>query len=65
AMIAYLLLRLTQIMSHSKLSLQQIARKVSLNLTSRRSLLELFNDPPERKKADLLQNQGSLELGYV
>ena len=59
AMIAYLLLRLTQITSHSKLSLQQIARKVSLNLTSRRSLLELFNDPPGRKSAELFQNQES------
>ncbi len=65
AMIAYLLLRLTQIATHSKLSLRQIARKVSLNLTSRRSLLELFNDPPERKRVDSLQNQGSLELGYA
>ncbi|MGI9273599.1 MAG: hypothetical protein ACR2PT_01895 [Endozoicomonas sp.] len=56
AMIAYLLLRLAQITTYSKLSLQQIARKISLNLTSRRPLLELFNDPPGRIKANFAQN---------
>lgn len=66
AMIAYLLLRLAQITTHCPLSLQQIARKISLNLTSRRSLLELFfNDPPEKSEDSLLQNQGVLELGYA
>ena len=65
AMTAYLLLRLTQITTHCKLSLQQIARRVGLNLTSRCSLLELFTDPPEKNKVNLHHNQGSLELVYA
>ncbi len=65
AMIVYLLLRLTQITTHCKLSLQQIARRVGLNLTSRCSLLELFTDPPEKNKVNLHHNQGSLELVYA
>ena len=65
AMIAYLLLRLAQITTVCQLSLQQIARRVSLNLTRRCSLLALFSDPPEKIVVDLLQNQRSLELGYV
>ena len=66
AMIAYLLLRFAQITTHCPLSLQQIARKISLNLTSRRSLLELFfSDPPEKNEDSLLQNQELLELGYA
>ena len=65
AMIAYLLLRLAQITTVCQLSLQQIARRVSLNLTLRCSLLALFSDPPEKIVVDLLQNQRSLELGYV
>ena len=66
AMIAYLLLRLAQITTHCPLSLQQIARKVSLNLTSRRSLLELFfSNPPEKSEDSLFQNQGLLEREYV
>ena len=65
AMIAYLLLRLAQITTHCQLSLQQIVRRISLNLSSRRSLLEVFSDPPENIRVDLPQNQGSLELGYA
>ena len=65
AMIAYLLLRLAQITTACQLSLQQIARRVSLNLTRRCSLLVLFSDPPEKIVVNLLQNQRSLELGYV
>lgn len=65
AMIAYLLLRLAQITTHCQLSLQQIARRISLNLSNRRSLLEVFSDPPENIRVDLLQNQGILELGYA
>uniref|UniRef100_UPI00248EEC04 IS4 family transposase n=1 Tax=Parendozoicomonas sp. Alg238-R29 TaxID=2993446 RepID=UPI00248EEC04 len=65
AMIAYLLLRLAQITTPCKLSLQQIARRISLNLTRRCSLLELFSDPPDSMEVGLLQNQGSLELVYA
>ena len=65
AMIAYLLLRLAQITTHCQLSLQQIVRRISLNLSSRRSLLEVCSDPPENIRVDLPQNQGSLELGYA
>lgn len=50
AMIAYLLLRLAQLSTHCKISLQQIARRVCLNLTKRCSLFELFNDPPDKNK---------------
>ncbi|MCK5905882.1 MAG: IS4 family transposase, partial [Gammaproteobacteria bacterium] len=52
AMIAYLLLRLTQVAGYSTLSLQKIARLISVNLTSRRSILALSNPsltkPPAR-----------------
>ena len=65
AMIAYLLLRLAQITTHCQLSLQQIVRRISLNLSSRRSLLEVFSHPPENIRVDLPQNQGNLELGYA
>ena len=65
AMIAYLLLRLAQITTICNLSLQQIARKISLNLARRCSLLELFSDPPEKAGVNLLQNQRTLELGYA
>ncbi|MGB0360311.1 MAG: hypothetical protein ACPGEF_02745, partial [Endozoicomonas sp.] len=64
-MIAYLLLRQAQISIPCKLSLQQIARRISRNLTHRYSLLELFNDPPDRIGINLLQNQGSLKLAYA
>lgn len=64
AMIAYLLLRLAQITTHCKLSLQQIARRVSLNLTRRCSLLELFSDPPEKSRVDIHPHQRGLELVY-
>ena len=64
-MIVYLLLRLAQITTHCQLSLQQIVRRISLNLSSRRSLLEVFSDPPENIRVDLPQNQGNLELGYA
>lgn len=65
AMIAYLLLRLAQIQTPCKLSLQQIARRISLNLIRRCSLLELFGDPPEKIGSYLLQSQGTLEFGNV
>ncbi len=65
AMIAYLLLSLAQITTICNLSLQQIARRISLKLARRCSLLELFSDPPEKAGANLLQNQRVLELGYA
>ena len=65
AMIAYLLLRLSQLSTHCKISLQQIARRVNLNLTKRCSLLELFNDPPDKNKLKARQFQQDLELDFV
>lgn len=65
AMIAYLLLRLSQLSTHCKISLQQIARRVGLNLTNRCTLLELFNDPPEKNKVKTRQFQVDLELDFV
>jgi len=43
AMIAYLLLRITQIVGYCTLSLQKMCRLVAVNLTSRRSILALFH----------------------
>lgn len=43
AMIAYLLLRLTQIAGFCTMSLQKICRLVAVNLTSRRSILALLH----------------------
>ena len=65
AMIAYLLLRLAQLSTHCKISLQQIARRVSLNLTKRCSLFELFNDPPDKNKVKTYQFQEALELDFA
>lgn len=65
AMIAYLLLRLAQLSTHCKISLQQIARRVSLNLTKRCSLFELFNDPPDKNKVKTHQFQEALELDFA
>ena len=62
AMIAYLLLRLARITTPCKLSLQQIARRISLNLTSRCSQIELFSDPPEKTRVCLLQSPAHLAL---
>jgi len=56
AMIAYLLLRLIQLAGYSTLSLQKIARLVSVNLTCRRSILALLNPsatkPPTRRDSE-------------
>ena len=65
AMISYLLLKLAQLSTHCKISLQQIARRVCLNLTKRCSLLELFNDPPEKSKVKTRQFQEDLEFDFV
>lgn len=66
AMIAYLLLRLTQLAGVSTLSLQKIARLVSVNLTSRRSILALLNPvlikPPARCK---VKKQMSFVLSFA
>ena len=66
AMISYLLLKLVQSNSRCPLSLQQIGRLISINLTSRRPLLALLHPDPERtqirpKRTEPLQ----LGLYYV
>lgn len=48
AMIAYLLLRFAQLSYPCKLSLQQIARKISLNLMTRCRLVSLLSAPPPK-----------------
>lgn len=66
AMIAYLLLKRAQQSSFSSLSLQQINRLISVNITSRRSLIDLlhpdsagYSSPPEAP------DQLSMELVYI
>ena len=49
AMIAYLLLRFAQLSYPCKLSLQQIARKISLNLMTRCRLVSLLSAPPPKR----------------
>lgn len=56
AMIACLLLRFALITTHCELSLQQIARRISLNLTSRCSLLKLFCDPPDPAQQESIRS---------
>ena len=46
ALITYLLLKLAQLGSYSKITLQQVARLISTNLTSRRSLMALLQPDP-------------------
>ena len=46
ALITYLLLKLAQWGSYSKITLQQVARLISINLTSRRSLMALLQPDP-------------------
>lgn len=48
AMIAYLLLRLTQITTYCAHSLQQISRLICINLTTRTPLLALLHPCPDR-----------------
>jgi IS4 transposase len=50
AMIAFLLLRLAQMGTYTAFSLYEMARLISVNLMSRRSISELFNPPPIRSK---------------
>jgi len=66
AMIAYLLLKLTQLGMQGCISLQKIARLLSLNLTSRRSIYELLCRDPDRHKGDgKAPPQLELEIGFV
>lgn len=46
ALITYLLLKLSQLGCHSKIALQKVARLISINLTSRRSLIALLQPDP-------------------
>jgi len=62
AMIAYLLLKLTQLGIQCGFSLQKIARLMSLNLTSRRSIEELLHPDPGRKVGGR-KTSHQLELG--
>ena len=66
AMIAYLLLRLTQLGGYSTLSLQKIARLVSVNLTSRRSILALLNPSTTKNPAQFEhERQRSFDLRFA
>jgi hypothetical protein len=56
AMIAYLLLKLVQLESKCSFSLQQIARLIGLNLTSKRSILALLHPEPDRKRVKKIIN---------
>ena len=46
ALITYLLLKLVQLGSYSKITLRQVASLISINLTSRRSLMALLQPDP-------------------
>ena len=50
AMISYLLIKLVQLAGYGHLSLQQISRLMSINLTSRRSIHQVLNPEKERKR---------------
>ena len=66
AMIAYLLLKLTQLGMQGCISLQKIARLLSLNLTSRRTIYELLCRDPDRRKGDgKAPPQLELEIGII
>ncbi len=47
AMIVYLLLRLVQLIYPGRLSLQQIARRINLNLMTKRSVVDLLSNTPK------------------
>lgn len=46
-MIAYLLLRLTQEFSFTRLSMQSVCRRIGLNLMRRCDLIDLLSDPSD------------------
>ena len=62
AMIAYLLLHMANKIIPSKLSLQQLARLVSVNIMQRRNILELIGNsaPPPKRKPDINLRQLAL-----
>lgn len=64
AMIAYLLLKLTQLGMQECVSLQKIARLLSLNLTSHRTIYELLcRDLDRHKGGKKASPQLELEIG--
>ena len=66
AMIAYLLLKRAQQTSFCSLSLQQISRLVSINITNRRSLTDLLHpDSVRRSSPREAPDQLSMVLGYA
>lgn len=66
AMIAYVLLKLVQLDTKSPLSLQKIARLMSLHIMNRQELWELLNpDPGRNKKSKEPPLQMELEACYV
>lgn len=66
ALITYLLLRLVQLGERCSLSLQKIARLMSINLTSRRSIFSLLNPEIRRPKSqDSHDTQINLGLPVV
>ena len=65
AMIAYLLIKLTQLTGKLGASLQQIFRLIGINLTSRRSIYALFNPDPGARIKLKVPPQLDLELGYA
>jgi len=62
AMIAYLLLNMASKVIPSTVSLQQLARLVSVNLMHRRNLVELLTDPPPPPKRTSALNLNQLKL---
>tara|TARA_B110000263_G_C14982183_1_gene362037 strand:- start:19 stop:546 length:528 start_codon:yes stop_codon:yes gene_type:complete len=64
AMIAYLLLRITQIIGFSTVSLQKICRLVAVNLTSRRSILALLH-PSSSPPPSTSEGAGQQAFGFV
>ena len=63
AMITYLMIKLVQLGGYSRLSLQQIYRLISVNLTSRRTLIQLLNPDTERRKGHRLSSP-QLDFGF-
>ena len=66
AMMAYLLLKLTQLGNRYEFSLQKIARVLSLNLTARRTIEGLFHPDTDRdRRTHQNTPQLELEISYV
>ena len=62
AMISYLLIKLVQLSGYCHLSLQQISRLMSVNLTSRRSIYQLLT-PEKARKRNARQKCPQLKFG--